>query len=92
MSTTTVATPLHTDILDFVRKTEKAITDTGRKLGEAASELVPGDGGAVGKIVDQTFDFTEMVLDGQREFAASLIDTALGDKDKKSAQAKSTAK
>ena len=91
-TTTTVDTPLHTEILDFVWKAEKAITDTGRKLGEAACELVPGDGGAVGKLVDHTFDFTDSVLDSQRDFAGSVLDKALGDKGKKPTPAKATAK
>lgn len=91
MTTKTAGTPLHTEILDFVWKTEKAISDTGRKLGEAACEFVPGDGGAVGKLVDQTFDFTDSIFDSQRDFTASLFDKALGDKDKKRAAAKTTA-
>ncbi|MEO6629771.1 MAG: hypothetical protein ABIP03_14535 [Aquihabitans sp.] len=91
-TTAAVDTPLHTEILDFVWKAEKAITHTGRKLGEAACELMPGDGGAVGKLVDQTFDFTDSILDSQRDFAASVLDNALGDKDKKPTPATAKAK
>lgn len=90
-TTAAVDTPLHTEILDFVWKAEKAITHTGRKLGEAACELVPGDGGVVGKLVDQTFDFTDSVLDSQRDFAASVLDKTLGDNDKIPTPAKVTA-
>ena len=79
-----MAIPKRTDsirdeIMEFARKSEETISEAGRKLGERARELVPGDGQSIRRVVDQAFDFTETILKSQREFANSLLDTLYDD-------------
>jgi len=73
------------EMMEFARKSEKAITEAGRKWGETLCELVPGDGQSVRKVVEQAFDFTEAILKNQREFANSVLDKVLGESSSKRA-------
>jgi len=86
------AAPMRDEILEFVRKTEESVTDAGRKLSDAACDLVPGDGEGIRRVVDEAFDFAEKILKSQRELATSLLDDVLGEPSPKRAPAKSPAK
>jgi hypothetical protein len=70
--------PMREEILEFIQKSEEAIAEAGRRLGERVSELVPDDGQSIRKVIDEAFDFTETVLKNQREFANAMLDRVLG--------------
>ena len=84
--------PTHEEILDFVRKTENTITESGRRFSEAVCDLVPGDGQGIRRVVDEAFDFAEKILKSQREFASSLLDNVLSEPSHKRAAAKPATK
>jgi len=67
---------LEKDVLDFVRKSEEAVFDLGRKWADALAEFVPVEMPLVKDLQKQVFDFVEELLRGQREFAQrTLTDT-----------------
>lgn len=76
------------EILEFVRKTEDSVVEAGRKLSDAARDLVPGDGESIRRILDEAFDFAETILRSQRELASSLLDDVLGTPGRKRVTAK----
>jgi len=80
--------PMREEILDFVRKTEDMVAEAGRKLSEAACDLVPGDGQGIRRVVDEAFDFAESILQSQRDLASSLLDDVLGQPSPKRTPAK----
>lgn len=80
--------PMREEILDFVRKTEDSVAEAGRKLSEAACDLVPGEGQGIRRVVDEAFDFAETILRSQRDLASSLLDDVLGEPSPKRAPAK----
>jgi hypothetical protein len=79
--------PRLNEIMESVRKSEGAITEARRKLGEKVRELSPGDRQSIRRVVDELFDFTEIILKTQREFTNSVLDTLLGDTTSKRAPA-----
>jgi hypothetical protein len=84
--------PFSDEILDIVHKSEQTLTDARERLVESLRDLVPGDGVRARKAIDEAFDYTEKLLENQREFAHSVLDAVLGDEPKKRTTTKRTAK
>jgi len=67
---------LEEEVFEFVRTSEEAAIETGRKLARVIEDVVPVEVPAVKKLVDGIFDFTGEVVKSQREFALKMLDEA----------------
>lgn len=67
------AESLEKDVLDFVRKSEEAALDLGRKWADALAEFVPVEVPLVKDLQKQVFDFVEELLQKQREYAERML-------------------
>jgi len=65
---------LEEEVFDFVRKTEEAVVDAGRKWAKVVEEFIPVETPAVQELVKGILDFTEEILETQREFAHKMLD------------------
>jgi len=70
----TDAEPLKEEIFEFVRKSEEAVIDVGRKWADSIGEFVPVEMPLVRDMTKQVFDFIEELLRIQREFARQMVD------------------
>jgi hypothetical protein len=68
------AVPLEQTVLDFVRKSEEAVLDVGRKWVDAVGEFVPVEMPLVRDLGKQVFDLVEELLRMQREFAHTMLE------------------
>ena len=66
--------PLEETVLDFVRKSEEAALEVGRKWADAAAEFVPVEMPLVRDLRKQIFDSVEELLRTQREFAQKILE------------------
>jgi hypothetical protein len=71
--------PISDHVRQFADKGEQALTDARERWAETLRDLVPGDGDRVRKVVDDAFDFTEKLLESQRELAKAVLDAVLGE-------------
>lgn len=62
-----------TDVFERVRRREAALMATGRRWARTAGDVVPVEMPAAGHMVDGMFDFTEHLLDSQREFVHRVV-------------------
>jgi len=60
--------------LDFVRKSEEAALEVGRKWADAVGEFVPIELPLVRDLRKQVFDSVEELLKIQREFALKMLE------------------
>ena len=67
------AVPLEEAVVDFVRKSEEAVLEVGRKWAEAVDEFVPVEMPLVRDLRKQVFDMVEELLRIQREFAQKIL-------------------
>jgi hypothetical protein len=67
------AVPLEESVLDFVRKSEEAVIEVGRKWAAAVEEFVPVEMPLVRDLHKQVFDLIEDLLRMQREFAQKML-------------------
>ena len=67
------AVPLEETVLDFVRKSEEAVLEVGRKWADAVGEFVPVEVPLVRDLRKQVFDLVEELLKMQREFAQKML-------------------
>ena len=67
------AVPLEEAVLDFVRKSEEAAIEVGRKWADAVTEFVPVEVPLVRDLRKQVFDVVEDLLRTQREFAQRML-------------------
>ena len=67
------AVPLEETVLDFVRKSEEAVLEVGRKWADAVTEFVPVEVPLVRDLRKQVFDLVEDLLRLQREFAQKML-------------------
>jgi hypothetical protein len=67
------AEELDVQIFDFVRESEEAIVEAGRKWASAVGDSLPVEMPVTHELMKGFFDFTEEVLRIQREFARELI-------------------
>jgi len=70
----TEAEPLKEDVLEFVRKSEEAVLEVGRKWADAIGEFMPVEMPLVRDMTRQVFDFLEEVLRIQRRFANQMLE------------------
>lgn len=70
----TDAEPLKEEIFDFVRKSEEAMLEAGRKWADSIGEFVPVEMPLVRNLTKQVFDFVDELLRIQREFARQMVD------------------
>jgi hypothetical protein len=68
------AVPLEETVLDFVRKSEEAVLEVGRKWADAVGDFVPVEMPVVRDLRKQVFDLVEELLKMQREFAHKMLD------------------
>jgi len=61
------------EVFDFVRKSEEASLEAGRRFAKAVGEFVPVEMPVVREFMKGVFDFTEGILKIQREFAQKLL-------------------
>jgi hypothetical protein len=64
---------LEETVLDFVRKSEEAALQVGRKWADAVTEFVPVEAPLVRDLRKQVFDLVEDLLRMQREFAQKML-------------------
>lgn len=86
--------PVRDEVRRLVHRSEAALHEARERWSESVREFVPGDGTHVRKVVDEAFDFTQKLLENQREFANSVLDAVVGDgakHGKKAATAKAKA-
>jgi hypothetical protein len=62
-------------IFAMVQRSQESIIDASRNFADGMSDLVPGGKDQVDKVIDGAFDFTERVLQIQRDFAKSVVKT-----------------
>ena len=67
------AEPLEEAVLDFIRKSEEAMIEVGRKWADAVGEFVPVEVPLVRDLKKQVFDLVEDLLRVQREFAQKML-------------------
>ena len=67
------AVPLEETVLDFVRKSEEAALEVGRKWADAVTEFVPVEVPLVRDLQKQIFDLVDDLLHMQREFAQKML-------------------
>jgi hypothetical protein len=65
---------LKDDVFEFVRKSEAAVIDVGRKWADAVGEFMPVEMPLVREMTKQLFDFLDELLRIQREFALQMLD------------------
>jgi hypothetical protein len=65
--------PLEETVVDFVRKSEEAVIEVGRKWAAAVEEFVPVEMPLVKDLQKQVFDMIEDLLRMQREFAQKML-------------------
>lgn len=68
------AVPLEEKVLDFVRKSEEAVVEVGRKWADAVGEFVPIEMPLVRDLRKQVLDLVEELLKMQREFAHKMLE------------------
>ena len=66
------AEPLAEAVLDFIRKSEEAMIEVGRKWADAVGEFVPTEVPLVRDLKKQVFDLVEDLLKMQLEFAQKM--------------------
>jgi hypothetical protein len=62
------------EVFDFVRKSETAVLDVGRKWADAIGEFMPVEMPLMREMTKQLFDFLDELLRIQREFAVQMLD------------------
>jgi hypothetical protein len=67
------AVPLEETVLDFVRKSEEAVLEVGRKWVDAVGEFVPVEVPLMRDLRKQVFDLVEELLRMQRDFAQKML-------------------
>jgi len=67
------AVPLEETVVDFVRKSEEAVLEVGRKWAKAVDEFVPVEMPLVRDLRKQVFDMIEELLRIQRDFAQKIL-------------------
>jgi hypothetical protein len=65
--------PVEEAVVDFVRKSEEAVLEVGRKWADAVGEFVPVEVPLVRDLKKQVFDTIEELLKMQREFAQKML-------------------
>jgi hypothetical protein len=66
--------PLTTEIFEFIRKSEEAVLEVGRKWVDSVGEFVPVEVPLMREMSKQVFDFLDELLRIQREFAGRMLD------------------
>jgi len=69
-----VIDPLEDDVFEFVRKSEEAVVEVGRKWVHAVGEFMPVEMPLVRDMTKQLLDFLDELLRIQREFAKQMVD------------------
>jgi len=72
--TPTGTEPLSDEVFDFVRKSEAAVVEVGRKWADSISEFVPVEMPLVHDLTRQVLDFLDELLRIQRDFARQMVD------------------
>ena len=62
-------------IFDMVRRSQEVVLDASRNFVASANDLAPGDSQQVEELIDNAFDLTERILEAQRDFAKTVLNT-----------------
>jgi hypothetical protein len=84
MATSVEADRIDEEVFDFVRKTEEASVEAGRRFAKAVGDFVPVEMPVLRELMKGVFDFTEGILKVQREFAQKMLRETQGMKDRAS--------
>ncbi len=68
------AASIQEEVLDFVRKSEEAVLEVGRKWADAVAEFMPVEMPPVRELRKHVFEAVEELLRIQREFAQKVLD------------------
>jgi hypothetical protein len=68
------AKPVNEDVFEFVRKSEEAVLEVGRKWAEAFGDFVPAEMPLAREITKQVLGFLEELLKIQRDFAEQVFE------------------
>ena len=66
--------PVNEDVFEFVRKSEEAVLEVGRKWAETLGDFVPAEMPLAREITKQVLEFLEELLKIQRDFAEQVIE------------------
>jgi len=66
--------PLRDEVFEFLRKSEEAVVELGRKWADAMSDFVPVEMPLVRDLSKQVLDFVDELLRIQRDFARQMVD------------------
>jgi hypothetical protein len=69
---------LQDQIFDMVRRSQEVILDASRNFVDGASDMAPGDREQIDRLIDNAFDLTERILQSQRDFAKTVLDSVTG--------------
>ena len=70
----TDAEQLRDEIFDFVRQSEEAVIEVGRKWAASIDEFMPVEMPLVRDLTREVLDFVDELLRIQREFARQMVD------------------
>ena len=73
------ANPVRDEMQELIRKGEEGVAEVRTRWMQTLAELVPGDGAAIRKVVNDAFDMTERLLKSQREVTMAMLDRVLGE-------------
>ena len=62
------------DVFEFVRKSEEAVLEVGRRWAETLSDFVPAEVPLAREMTKQVLEFLEELLKIQRDFAEQVFD------------------
>ncbi|HLI73258.1 MAG TPA: hypothetical protein VKU86_05210 [Acidimicrobiales bacterium] len=68
------AASIQEEVLEFVRKSEEAVLEVGRKWADAVAEFMPVEMPLVRELRKHVFEAVEELLRIQREFAQKVLD------------------
>lgn len=66
---------LQDQIFEMVQRSQEVIIDASRNFVDGAADLAPGDREAIDRLIDSAFDLTERILQAQRDFAKTVLNT-----------------
>lgn len=69
------AKSLEDQIFDMVRRSQEVIVDASRNFVAGASGMTPGDREQMDRLIDNAFDLTERILQSQRDFAKTVLNS-----------------
>ena len=66
---------LQEQIFDMVKRSQEVILDASRNFVDGAADAAVGDREQIDRLIDNAFDLTERILQAQRDFAKTVLDS-----------------